>query len=234
MKYHEKLLPNQYANSNLYTDETPLEERIYTSILDVIDSNEISPTELECHPDFNLEDMSSSPVYRNFFGNLIHIRPYKSILEIGTFMGLTTIFLSNNAGEDGSVTTIEKFSEFAEIAQRNIDRHCLYNNVTLINNNALNEIENMRDNACLFDFIFLDGNKESYYQYLPILDNMLLPGGTIVVDDIFFHGDALNDSPKTHKGLGVKKVLQDANKYTNYKRSVIPHGNGCLLLTKQH
>lgn len=231
MKYFEKLLPNQDANSNLYVDETPIEERIYTTILDVIPQQE--DVVLESHSNFDISEMSASPAYRAFFSNLLHIKPYKMLLEIGTFMGSTTIFLGNEIGPDGKVVTIEKFSEFATIARQNIANNSKFNNITLINDDALPALENtLKDNQ--FDFIFLDGNKEKYNIYLPLLDKMLVPGGTIVVDDIFFHGDSLNTHPQTPKGEGVKQVLIDIKQYPHYHKSIIPHGNGCLILTKRH
>ena len=87
------------------------------------------------------------------------------------------------------------------------------------------------DDKNTFDFVFIDGNKEHYYEYIVQADRILEKDGMIIVDDIFFNGDALNQKPSTEKGRGVKKVLQNLNTFVNYRITTLPIGNGCLILT---
>lgn len=64
------------------------------------------------------------------------------------------------------------------------------------------------DGSVIFDFIFLDGNKEHYADYFEILWNHLRVGGVVMIDDGLFQGDILNDKPTTQKGQGVLRLLE--------------------------
>ena len=55
--------------------------------------------------------------------------------------------------------------------------------------------------------IFLDGDKAKYGALLHPLLDLLCPGGVMVVDDVFFSGDALNPEPTTDKGVVVRELL---------------------------
>ncbi len=233
MNFSEKILPNQQENKKLYVGSDFYLDRLYSTVIESCQLNNFdqSYSFLE-HKDFTMESMSVSPIYFSLLETLISVKPYKKILEIGSFLGATSVRLSNIVGRDGHVTTIEKFDQFANIARENIKINCNNDNVTLIVGDAIKILKNFNSND-KFDFIFLDGNKELYLEYILQIDNLIEDGGMIVVDDIFFHGDALNDNPKTEKGKGAKKVLDNIKKLKKYRGTIIPIGNGCLLLTRK-
>ena len=65
-----------------------------------------------------------------------------------------------------------------------------------------------------------------------IAEKKLSAKGLILVDDVFFHGDALNDTPSTEKGQGCKALLEHYNHVTHLSKYVLPINNGILLLKK--
>jgi caffeoyl-CoA O-methyltransferase len=84
-----------------------------------------------------------------------------------------------------------------------------------------------------FDLVFIDGNKERYATYFELATPLLARRGLIVVDDVFFHGDALNAAPSSEKGRGSKAMLEAAAAATAFDRLLLPVGNGLMLLQKQ-
>ena len=175
--------------------------------------------------------MGSSPMQLNFLQSLIMLRGCKNILEIGTFVGSGTMYFANALPEDGKVTTIEKFDHFAEIARSNFRKNNFENKIRSICGDAAKEIKNLHGEK--FDFVYIDGNKERYGDYFEMVDPLLESRGMIVVDDAFFNGDVLNNPPTTEKGKGVKSVLEKASVNDNYHKTMIPIGNGILLLIKK-
>ena len=83
----------------------------------------------------------------------------------------------------GSLTTVEKFSEFAEICRQNFDNNFLTDKITLLEGDAMEVLPELEGQA--FDFVFLDGNKERYAEYFELLDKLVTPQGLIVVDNMF-------------------------------------------------
>ena len=231
MKFSEKFLSNQDENKKFFHDADSFNDRLYSAIIkanNMIDYD--SKYSFELHDDFSMDDMSVSPVYFSLLETLIRLKPYSKILEIGTFLGATSIRFSNILGHNGTVTTIEKFDEFADIAKRNFKNNCKFDNIELIIGDAMNVLKDINEKD-KFDFVFIDGNKEHYYDYLIQVDSMLEKNGMIIIDDIFFNGDSLNNKPSTEKGKGVKKVLQNLSKFDKYRKTALPIGNGCLILT---
>ena len=64
-------------------------------------------------------------------------------------------------------------------------------------------------------------------------EKLLSENGLILVDDAFFHGDALNISPSTTKGIGCKKLLEHYAERHDMCVSLLPIFNGILLVAKK-
>lgn len=85
----------------------------------------------------------------------------------------------------------------------------------------------------IFDFIFLDGNKDHYADYFETLWNHLRVGGVVMIDDGLFQGDILNDKPTTQKGQGVLRLLESVREKKDAFPVLLPLGVGVGLIWKQ-
>jgi predicted O-methyltransferase YrrM len=172
--------------------------------------------------------MGSNPLFLSFINFLIKISKPKSVLEIGTFVGLFSTFL---AKRNLKVTTIEKFKEFFSIAEKNFKKNNVSKNITSLNGDANNILKKLKKK---FDLIFLDGDKGNYLSIFKIIEkNNLNKNSIIIVDDIFFHGDIINKKTITTKGTGVKKFLSYIKKNNKYYKTILPIYGGVLLLIKK-
>jgi predicted O-methyltransferase YrrM len=229
----EKMLPNQAFNSNLFSaDDGPFEAAAYKKILEVCgigapqDVFQIEQTDM-----FTIEEMASSPIVLNLLQWILRLANTRSVLEIGSFVGVSAMYMASALPADGKVVTIEKFDHFAEIAQRNIDKNGLSDRIDLICADALEVLPELVEGRS-FDFVFIDGNKERYADYLAAVKDSVSPGGIIVVDDALFHGDALNADPSTEKGGGVRDCLGVVAGMQDWHRTLVPISNGILLIRK--
>jgi len=230
----DKILPNQEFNSNLYKSE---KEGIEKSIWDCINDTcgiiqpqeELSIIQTDM---FSIEEMASSPLVLRFMQWLIRCVQAKSVLEIGAFVGVSAMYFARALPEDGMVTTIEKFDHFAEIAKENFKNNGLDNKISLICADAGDVLVDLAQNT-IFDFVFIDGNKERYADYLRAVEGSVRPGGLIIIDDALFHGDVLNDAFETEKGRGVREALDLAKGLQGWDKIFLPISNGLLLLRRQ-
>ena len=167
----------------------------------------------------------------NFYQMLIRMGNYKNILELGTYIGVSTLYLVEAAGWCGSVTTVEFGKEFADIAAENFKANGHEHCITQVNADA---VEFLKQHApgYKYDFILLDAAKEAYDEmFYPAL-NLLTDNGLLVVDDVFFQGESLNDAPTSAKGLGVMRLLEQVKILDGYEKVILPIGNGLLLVRK--
>src|ERR1700756_3397769 len=58
----------------------------------------------------------------HFYQLLIRLGRYERVLELGTFIGVSTLFLAEAVGERGKVTSVELQQEFHDIAKINVER----------------------------------------------------------------------------------------------------------------
>ena len=192
------------------------------------------PTEefhLQQSPQVSIEAMASSPMILRFLQLLILLKQPKRVLELGTFLGISTMQMARVLPEGGRIVTMEKYDHFADLARQNFLTNGLAHKIQLIQGDAFAELQKL-DRAERFDMIFLDGNKERYDEYFPLLDAHLVPQGLLVVDDVLYHGDVLNERPKSEKGIGVRKLLERVKARADYQKAMLPVGNGLLLMVK--
>ena len=81
-----------------------------------------------------------------------------------------------------------------------------------------------------FDFILLDCGNKHYEEYLQLCLDLLAPQELIVVDNIFFLSDAMNEEPTIKKGKEVLASLKLICKQTDLDISIVPIGDGMLLI----
>lgn len=154
----------------------------------------------------------------------------KNILEIGSAIGYSSIFLASVAKlNQGKLTTIEiDESRFLE-AKSNFERFNLYN-IEIFNDDALNILPKLNEK---YDFIFIDASKSKYMEFFKYSYEMLNDGGIIFIDNILFKGYVSEkEYPKRYKT--IVKNLDNFINYLNEKYNfvLLPFGDGVGIVTK--
>ena len=230
LKYSSLFLPNQpllrkYFKSNNF------EDHLYYFIEK--NSNVIRPKKkykIYNPSKFSIEEMASNPISLSFLNFITNMIKPKYILEIGSFIGLSTMELSKNIKKNGKVISIEKFEKFYNIAKKNFKINRLNKKIKIILGDA-NEVLSSKIIKQKFDLVFIDGNKEIYKELFILCENKLTKNGIIIIDNIFNQGDALNRKTITKKGAGVKKFLQYLKK-KNIQKCILPFYDGIMLIKK--
>lgn len=228
--YAGRILPNQEFNNYLYQGKGDHMEAL--AALLHAQAGDIRPDtfKLKEHHRVAYTEMSTPPAQLSLLKFLLELKGAKTFLEIGTFIGNTAMQVSRFMGEGSHVVTIEKFSEFAEIAQENFNVNGFEKSISLKQGDAAEIMKTLPDGY--FDFIYVDGDKGNYLPLTQLAEKKLSAHGMILVDDILFHGDVLNDVPVTDKGRGCKDVLDYYKDTTAFSKYVLPINNGILLLSR--
>lgn len=129
-------------------------------------------------------EISINPEEGKLLQVLIKLGSYKKILEIGTFLGYSTIWMAR-ASEDVKIFTIEKDKPIAEKANENFKCTNLDKRISLINDTAENVLPLLKEE---FDMIFIDAEKNHYLQYLDWAEKYVRVGGLIVADNSLLSG----------------------------------------------
>lgn len=131
----------------------------------------------------------------------------KNILEIGTAIGYSGLLMLNNSS--ANLVTLEKDEKMFNLAIQNFEKEGVSDRVNMILGDCKDYIEK---EAGKFDFIFLDGPKSHYVEYLPHLVKMLNKGGMIFCDNVLFQGlvKCENEPPKKFRTIvnNLRKFLE--------------------------
>jgi len=104
----------------------------------------------------------------------------KRVLEIGTFIGYSTILMGKELESDAHLITIEIDSDNAKIAKENVRRAEIPPKVEVLVGDALEIIPKLEGE---FDLVFIDAEKEQYLEYLRLVEDKLHKGSVIVADN---------------------------------------------------
>ncbi|ACV28970.1 cobalt-precorrin-6Y C(15)-methyltransferase [Anaerococcus prevotii] len=168
---------------------------------------------------------------KEFLKNLLAIKRPKSILEIGTAIGYSSLVFDKYS--DAKITTIELSEDMAHIAQENFNKYNV--DINLINDDAEKALTKLNQG---FDFVFIDANKSNYKFYFDYIDkNLLNNGGVIVADNILFRGEVCNDDLVEKRKITIIKRLRNFLAYItrrdDYQTSIIPIGDGISVSVKE-
>lgn len=162
------------------------------------------------------------------------IKP-KQVLEIGTALGFSSSLMAQYVGEDGHVTTIDRFDVMIRKAKKTYERLGLEDRVTLLEGQAADILPELTGP---YDFIFMDSAKSKYIEFLPECLRLLKKGGVLMVDDIFQGGtilDPIEEIPRNRRTIHrkLKRFLDVINSHPDLTTSLVPLGDGIALITKE-
>jgi predicted O-methyltransferase YrrM len=159
----------------------------------VVGDDPVLSAALEASNAAGLPQIAVSTQQGKFLSLLAGAIKARTILEIGTLGGFSTIWLARAVGPDGRVITLEYEPTHAQIARANIERAGLGERVTVVVGPALETLPTVTDGP--FDLVFIDADKENNARYLEWALRLTHPGSVIVVDNVIREGAILSPDP---------------------------------------
>lgn len=156
----------------------------------------------------------------------------KQILEIGTAIGYSAIAMAKHTNCE-HIDTVEIDKERFEIAKENIKNNDMAEKITTHLLDAKIYLETCKKK---YDFVYLDGPKGQYINYLPLIEKLLNPNGIIFADNLFFHGMVTGEIPIS-KGCramikGLKKYINEVTTNPLYSTEILQIGDGIGVTRK--
>ncbi|MFD0998530.1 O-methyltransferase [Ohtaekwangia kribbensis] len=127
----------------------------------------------------------SSSKYSSLYARIIHHFNCKSILELGTSLGINTLYLATKP--DSSVTTLEGAPPIATIALDTF-KELNKKNIRLVEGNINSTLYSYLGNCTSLDFAFLDANHryEPTLKYFDAVVQKIHVKSIVVLDDIHY------------------------------------------------
>lgn len=147
-------------------------------------------------------------------GKLLHLmarmRGARSILEIGTLGGYSTIWLARALPPDGKLVTLELVPKHAEVARANIARGGagLADRVEFLVGPAIESLERLvAERHPPFDLIFIDADKPPIPEYFAWSMRLSKAGTVIIVDNVIARIASAPESSEDAAALGLRRLF---------------------------
>ena len=163
----------------------------------------------------------------HFLHLIIKTSNIKTVLEIGTFTGLSALSIALALPDDGKLTALDKDEETNKIAVRFFKKANQDNKIQTIVKPALDSLEELKN--LKFDMVFIDADKINYKEYYEKSLNLLDKGGLIIIDNVLWHGEVADEDNLDKFTVNMR----DFNDYiANDKRVeqiIVPLGDGMTV-----
>lgn len=165
----------------------------------LVDADPALQAALDASEAAGLPAVNVTPSQGKLLELLARIHGAKSILEIGTLGGYSTIWLARALPADGRLISLEADPTHAEVARANIVQAGFAKTVEIRIGPALDALPKLAEEACgPFDLVFIDADKENNPGYIEWSLKLTRPGSLIIIDNVVRDGaviDADSDDP---------------------------------------
>lgn len=126
-------------------------------------------------------------------------------LEIGTFTGYSSLAVALTLPPDGLLLCCDISEEYTATARRYWEEARVADRVELRLGPAVETLDGLlaADGAGTFDMAFIDADKPGYPEYWERCLQLVRPGGLIVLDNMLFHGRAVDPQPGDQDGQAI-------------------------------
>ncbi|MCL2448420.1 MAG: O-methyltransferase [Polyangiaceae bacterium] len=139
---------------------------------------------------------------------LARLRKARSILEIGTLGGYSTIWLARGLAPGGRIVTLEVNPKHAEVARGNLTHASLASVVDVRVGPALEALPVLAAEGAAFDMVFIDADKANGPNYFAWAVKLATPGAIVVVDNVVRDGAVIDASSSDPNVQGTRRLYE--------------------------
>ncbi|MFH8340768.1 O-methyltransferase [Streptomyces sp. AM6-12] len=140
---------------------------------------------------------------------LAQVQGARTVLEIGTLGGYSTIWLARALPEDGRLVTLEYSARHAEVATRNIARAGLDRIAEVRVGPALESLPKLADeNPAPFDLVFIDADKANNPHYVQWALRLTRTGSLIILDNVVREGRVADPDTTDPEIIGTRTAIE--------------------------
>jgi predicted O-methyltransferase YrrM len=152
------------------------------------------------------------------------------ILEIGSFTGFSALCLAEGLTSNGELHTIELREEDAQKVKAAFDINPRSKQLHIHIGDAKEIIPTLPKK---WDLVFIDADKTSYIEYYNIVLPLLNDKGIIIVDNVLFHGEVLEDTVKGKSAKAIQAFNEHVLSDENTEQVMLTLRDGLTLIRKK-
>jgi len=168
----------------------------------------------------------------HFLYLIVKTSKIKSILEIGTFTGLSALTMSLALPNDGKLIALDKNEKTSKIAVNFFKKAKQDNKIKTIVSPALDSMENLINQNQKFDLVFIDADKENYKNYYDKSLDLIDKNGIIIIDNVLWRGEVIDKNNQDKLTLVIREFNSYVSKDKRTENLILPLGDGLTICRK--
>ncbi len=169
------------------------------------------------------------PVVASFFQQLARMTGAKTVFEMGSAIGYSTIWWARAVGEGGRVHYTDSDAKNAEKARRYFQRAGVADRITIHRGDAIELLSEQKET---FDIIFNDIDKDDYPRVLRLVPPHLKKGGLFVTDNVLWSGRVVEKNPDATT-KAILEFNRELYKSKDFETTIMPVRDGVAVAVRK-
>ena len=174
-----------------------------------------------------IKRMQIDPTQCYFLHLIIKVVNIKSVLEIGTFTGLSALSISLALPNDGKLIALDKNEETNKVAVDFFKKANQDHKIKTIIKPAIDSLEELKDEK--FDMIFIDADKMNYKIYYENSLQLIKKGGLIIIDNVLWHGEVVDEKNNDKFTVNIREFNKFVSEDDRVEQIIFPLGDGMTV-----
>lgn len=154
----------------------------------------------------------------------------KTVFELGSAIGYSTIWWARAVGEQGRVIYTDGDPKNAQRARGYFERAGVADRITLHTGDALEFLSEQKEE---FDLIFNDVDKEDYPRVLRLVSTRLRRGGLFITDNVLWSGRVAEKNPKDAHTKAILEFNRSLYNSPDFFTTILPIRDGLAVALRK-
>ena len=178
--------------------------------------------------------MQISPEQGQFMALLVELMGARRTIEIGTFTGYSALVVAMALPAQGRVVACDVSEEWTSIGRRHWAEAGVAHKIDLRLGPAAKTLDAMIEagESALYDFAFIDANKEDYDAYYERCLVLLRQGGIVAIDNVLWSGKVADDKVHDKDTDAIRALNAKIATDARVTSCMLPIGDGLTLVRR--
>jgi len=169
------------------------------------------------------------PVVATFFQQLVKMTGAKTVFEMGSAIGYSTIWWARAVGEGGVVHYTDGDPKNAEKARRYFQRAGVADRIKIHTGDAIELLSEQKE---AFDIVFNDIDKDDYPRVLRMVPPRVKKGGLFVTDNTLWSGRVTDTKNPDATTKAIQEFNRELYKSKDFFTTVMPVRDGVAIAVR--
>lgn len=180
----------------------------------------------------DLARMLISPEQGDFLTLLTKLLDVRTVVEIGTFTGYSSICLARGLPGGGQLYCFDVNAEWTAIAQRYWEKEGVADRIELHLGEAKETLRDWEPRTAI-DLAFIDADKPGYDSYFELLMPRMKPDGLFIFDNMVWGGRVIERPLTDPDGTAIDKLNQKLATDPRVESVLLPVADGLHFARKR-